>query len=104
MVERADKAISTTRQSFDVAGSFRRFSEDVAQPFDRTVQACVKINESISGPEPLAEFIACDDVTRAFQQKDKDAKGLVLKLQADTVFMDFARAQIHGEDIKTDLS
>jgi hypothetical protein len=39
-------------------------------------------------------------IERRVKQDGKDAKGLVLKFQADAVLMEFARTEIHTEGIE----
>src|SRR5215467_312540 len=88
----AYEPVSATGQCFDVTRFFRRVPQDVAQSLDGAIQARVKVNECVRGPEPLAKFLARNHVTGTFQQKGQDAKWLVLDPQADAALADFARA------------
>jgi hypothetical protein len=49
---------------------------------------------------PFSRGVGRLSIERRVKQDGKDAKGLVLKFQADAVLMEFARTEIHTEGIE----
>jgi len=70
--------------------------------FDSVVEAVLKIDEGIGRPQALLKFVPRNNVTPAFKQYLEDVERLVLKLDPDAVFAQFACAQIQLENVEAD--
>ncbi len=59
--DRRQKAVSGAGQCLNVAGRFGGIAERDAQPVDPGVQAWLKIDKSVRGPQPAAQVLPRDD-------------------------------------------
>jgi hypothetical protein len=89
-------------QGFNEARVIRRVVQRFAQPHDRSVQAVVKIDESIIGPKPLPKFFPGDDFAAPFQQNCENPARLLLKLDLSALLPKFTRAHINLVDTEAD--
>lgn len=79
---------------FDVHGSAGGVAEDVADLHDRGVEAMVKVDIRIGGPEKAAKVFAGDDISGVLEQLDENAERLLPELDAYA-----AAAKLHPERI-----
>jgi hypothetical protein len=93
----SDEAVATSWDSFDVAGFFGGIGQRIPQFLDRAVQAGIEVNKSVLRPKFLLQFLAGDQLAGTLQQDDQQLKGLVLKLNANTILVQFARTRVHLE-------
>src|SRR5271165_1022335 len=91
---RTDVPVSPARKRFDVARRLRRLAQHFANPRNCVVQAVVKIDERISGPESGLELLASDNLSRTFQQDFEHSEGLAPQAQPYTVLAQFAGTDI----------
>jgi hypothetical protein len=66
------------------------------------VQPKIEIDESPSGPESLAEFLAADHLARSLQQSRQNLEGFFLKNDVAATGAKFAGAQVEFEIAKAD--
>jgi hypothetical protein len=72
----SNKAISPSRESFDVPGVFRRVAQDVSQFVDSCVQSVVEIDKSVASPQPGTQFLSSNELARSPQKDGKNLQGL----------------------------
>ncbi len=77
---RGNEAIASPRDSFDEDGMVGVISQRIAEFLQRAVQAEIEIDESVSRPEPLLQFLTRNHFAGMFQQGLKYLKGLLLEL------------------------
>ena len=63
----------------------------------REVLAEIKIDERLVVPEILTQFLSGDDVSVILEKAGKNAKRLVLQLDADTMLAKLSGPQVHFE-------
>jgi ribosomal protein S15P/S13E len=62
----------------------------------------IKVNEGVSRPDSLPQFVAANQLTRLFQQDLQNLKGLVLELDLDTLLAQLCSLEVHFERHKAD--
>jgi hypothetical protein len=72
----SDKAVSPSRESFDIAGVFRRVAQNVSQFVDSSIQSVVEIDKRVARPQPGSQFLASKELARSAQKDGKNLKGL----------------------------
>ena len=87
---RRDEAIAAPRYGFNKARVFGRIAQDFPQPHHGVVQSVIKINERVAGPQPAAQFVSCDNLTRVFEKDGEDLKRLFRELEPNAMLADFA--------------
>src|SRR5258708_38070347 len=63
----------------------------------------VEVDQGISGPQLLLQFLASDNLTGPLQQYGEDFKGLIPKLDANSVLAQFARTAVDYEVAEASL-
>jgi hypothetical protein len=58
----------------------------------------VEIDEGVFGPERAPKFVACNEFSTLFEQRNEQQEGLALELDPDAPSSDFARTKIDLED------
>jgi hypothetical protein len=100
--DRRNEPVATAGQGFYesrvLAGILQRLTEAV----NGFVQALIEIHEGISGPQPLHQLIASDQLARMFHEEEEDLKRLILKIRSLPVGAQFARARVQCELTETD--
>src|ERR1700682_1852070 len=94
LLDDADESITLARVSLYVARFLGIFIQCPSQLLDRTVQASFKIDKDVVGPETLAKFLPCHQLSRPFQQEKQDLQRLPGKLDPDSVLPQFPGSPI----------
>src|SRR5581483_6386413 len=76
------KAVATAGEGLDKTRTRRGVAQGLPQFVDDGVEAVVEVNKSIGRPQPLADFFAGDQISRALQQHEQNLEGLLLQAQA----------------------
>ena len=58
----------------------------------------VKIDKRVAGPQPGAQFVSCDNLTRVFEKDGEDLKRLFGEFEPDPVLADFAGLEVYLKD------
>ena len=80
----------------------RVIAEYSSQLIDGGIQAVVEVNKSVIRPEFFAEFLPGYHLSRAFQKKRQNLKGLFLQTNSGAVLSQFPCGEVCLEDPKTD--
>src|SRR5215470_20198784 len=75
----SNKSVTTLGKCFNETWLLLVVVQGLAEFLDRRVQAVIEINESVFGPEPFLQILACDDLTGMFQKHREDMKRLDLQ-------------------------
>jgi hypothetical protein len=59
----ANEAVAPPGQGLDVAWCFGGVTERFSQMLDGVVDAMIKVYEGVGGPDSLAQFLSCNDLT-----------------------------------------
>ena len=78
---RTDIPVPPARQRFDVARRLRRIAKRFANPGDCIVQAVVKIDERVRGPNSGLKFLAGHNIAGTFQQDLEHLQRLATQAQ-----------------------
>jgi len=84
-IDARDKAVTAARNGLDKARSISRVAQSFPQPLRGIVQTLFEVNKRIRGPDPLLQFLACDDLTGMLQQHLQEEEWLFLKFDLDTL-------------------
>jgi hypothetical protein len=94
LLDGGDKTIAAAWERFDVAGIVRGIAERFTEAHDGGIQAVVEINESVTGPEALLQFLASDHFAAMFEKDGENLAGLFLKFYPNAMFAQFAGAEV----------
>src|SRR5262245_46953403 len=92
-----DESVAALRQGLDESGTFGRIPERLAQAVHRRVQAVVEIDERVSRPELLAEFVASNEIAAAVHEEQKDVEWAAAQLDDAALLAQFAQAAVDFE-------
>src|SRR5262249_7786732 len=95
---RRDEAVAVAGNRFDEARACRVITQRIPQAGHCTVEPFIKFHESVRGPDTAAELLAADDFAVGFEKQLKYFEGLLLQLDLDALFAQFALLQIEFED------
>ena len=95
---RGDEAVAPPRDGFHKTRTFGRVAEDFAQLHHSIIQAVIEIDECISLPQAISQFIPGDDLTGSFQENGQNLERLFREFQAETVLAKFAGLKVHLEN------
>src|SRR5882762_5979018 len=59
-IDRGEKAVAATRESFDEARIFSGITQGVAQALDGGIQAVIEVHESVRRPQPASQLLPGD--------------------------------------------
>jgi hypothetical protein len=99
--DRGDEPVTAPGDRFDETRCLCRIPERLAQPADGCVQASVEIDERAFGPQPDNQLLARDDLAGFFEQRLKNAKGLLLQLDPNALLPQFPSIHIQLEWAKS---
>src|SRR5262249_7439746 len=88
------KSVATLGEGLDEAGNFGGVPERFAKLVNGFVEAVIKIDEGVSGPEFCAQFFASDDLAGTFEQRGEKSERLILETDALAVVAQFSCLQI----------
>jgi hypothetical protein len=91
-MERRDESVPAAGNCFDEGGFVGGIAEGFPKALYGGIQAVFEINKSVFLPQSGAKLLAADDFSGTLEEFDKDAVGLVLKLELHTVFAKLAGA------------
>lgn len=74
-----NEPVAATGDCFNVAGSVSAIGKGVPEFAYRSVQAGLKIDKGIFGPEVFFQFFAGDHLTLSFGEEHQNAQGLFLQ-------------------------
>jgi len=94
---RADEPVPAARQRLDELRVVRGVTKGSTQSFDRGVQAVLEVDERPIGPEPLPQFIAGDDIARAFEHQAEDLERLFLQADRTAALVQLTRPEVQLE-------
>src|SRR5262249_2650935 len=86
----SDETVPTARQSFDKAGIRSRIVQSVTDLVDRSVQAVIKIDKSVSRPDLLSQLLPGHDLSWVLQELSQNLKRLLLKSNLESVLAQLA--------------
>jgi hypothetical protein len=96
--ESAKEAVASPRYRLDEMRTVGGVAQDFAEPVNRLLERQVVINERISWPDALAQFLARDDLLRTLQQGLQDLKGLAREFLFHAGLANLTGLQVHFED------
>ena len=79
VVKGKDESIADARHGFDEARRLGGITERFPEAGNRVVQPMVEVEVGGRGPQPLAQFLAGDDLARALEERDQYLEGLLLQ-------------------------
>src|SRR6267143_1739380 len=94
LLDDTDESITFARVCFYVARLLGIFIQRPSKLLDRAVQASLKIDEYVVGPESLGKFLASHNLAWFFQQENQDLQGLSGKSDPDSVLPQFPGSAI----------
>jgi hypothetical protein len=92
---RNKKPISSLCNCLNVSGIFGVIVQRLPELANRHPEAAVKINERIVTPEAASKFLATDDFSGVFQERDEEPIGLLLQPYASPVLQEFPRGGVY---------
>src|SRR6266851_1731086 len=101
LLDDADESITLARVSLYVARLLGIIIQCPSQLLDRTVQASLKIDKDVVGPETPAKFLPSHKLSRPFQQEKQDLERLSGKFDPDSVLPQFPGSPIQKIGPKT---
>jgi hypothetical protein len=72
----ANEPVSPFGQSLDKTWVVCRIRKRLTEPVYRLIEALVEVDECVSGPQLLLQFLARDESTRTMQKREENLKGL----------------------------
>ena len=78
MIDPADKAIATTRQSFHKPGRIGGIAQSFTEFVDRGAETMVEIDDGVGRPKALGDFLASDYLSWALQKNSQELERLAL--------------------------
>lgn len=99
-LDRANEAIATSRQRFDVARNSGRIAQRVPQSTNDAVQALFEVDEGAQRPEARLQFLARHDVASVLEQREEHLNALVRYPLPDTGAQQFARTHVDLEGVE----
>jgi len=99
--DRGEKPITSARNGFNEARDVSRVGEGRAQFLDGSVEAVVKFDKGVGGPQTLPNFFPGYQLTRTLQQHLEHLERLVLKLDAKTSLGQNSLVEIRLEQAET---
>jgi hypothetical protein len=99
-MNRCQKSIAAPGHSFDKRWILCRVAQSIAQPADRGVQAVIKIDERIGGPQAVPYFFARDNLTLPLQKQSENLERLLLQFDPHAIAAQLSGAEIDLEDAK----
>ena len=90
----AYEAVSAPGQRLNITWFFGRFTKCVTEPFHRCVDAVIKLNYGVAGPELLADLFAEHDFARTFEQGNEYLEGLLLQADLEIVLPQLCTPQM----------
>lgn len=99
-LDRANEAVAEPRQRFDETRSCRVVAECFAQPGDGVIQTMIEIDKNTRRPDPLSQFVTCDDLPSTFQQQQQNLIGLLLKPKTGSMLAQLVCERIDLEYIE----
>jgi len=94
LLDRGNKPVATTRKRLDKARVFGGIVQRFTEPHDCRVEAVIKIDEGVAGPEAALQFFAGDHFPAVFQKDGEDLTRLFLELDANAVLAEFAGPEV----------
>jgi len=88
-VDGGDEAVAAAGDCFDVTGLIGGVAEGGAEAIDGGAEAVVELDKGVVAPDALAQLVARDDLAGVFEEGEQDFEGLILQLDAHTVFSKF---------------
>src|ERR1700749_4207454 len=82
---RSDEAIAAARHCFNKTRIARAVPERVPHLQYDDAKTFIKIDEGVTRPEALLDFFTRNDAAMPFQQQQKEAEGLVLEMNPDSI-------------------
>src|SRR5215831_9676512 len=95
-IHSANEAVATSRDSRDPARIFSRVGQAIAQPLNSRIQSVVEVDESITSPELVSEFLARDHFAIRIEQQTQNTKTLFPHFDLAFELPQFSGAQIEG--------
>lgn len=78
--------VTDARQRFDVPCAFGRVGKRSPEAINRGVQATLEVDVSSVRPQPPAEFLTRDNITRSLEQRAKNEDWLGLHFETNAEF------------------
>lgn len=89
-VNGTNKPVALARYGLDEARRIRTVTESFPKLPDCTADGILKVNKSVIRPKPAANYFAVHNFAGVFEKKYKDLNRLVLELDFDSLFPQFA--------------
>ena len=86
-----DKPVTTFWKGLDIAGIIGGVSQGASELADRDIDSLVKVAEGLVGPQPVAQFLPADNLSRTFEQNLQKLQGLLLHSDSQAGFAHFTR-------------
>src|SRR5262249_7959629 len=91
-IHSADEAIATSWDSRDPAGIFSGVGQAIAEPLNGGIQPMVEVDEGVTGPELVSEFLTRDHLAVRIEQQAQNSKALLARLDFASELPQFAGA------------
>ncbi len=98
------KAVAFPGNGLDIERLIGGIAKRLAEFVDGGVYVGVVVHVRISGPEPHAQLFAGDDITRFFEECQKNLINLALELEPGPVPRNFLPLLINPEGPKEDIA
>ncbi len=77
--QRTYKSVPSPGNCINENRGLRRFAQSITEPSNRDIQAVVKVDECLSRPEFLSQFLPGDDLQGLFQESSEYLERLLLE-------------------------
>ena len=94
---RRNEPIASSRQRLDEPWIFRTVVECVAQLPGRGVETVIEVDKGAGRPQPFAQRVTRDDLSRVLQEHRQHLKWLLLQLQLEAIATQLARFEVNVE-------
>lgn len=98
--DRRNEPVSPARQGFDVSRGLGRIPQRFPNARDWVVEAVVEIDEGVSRPQLIAQFLSRDQVAGGLQQNGQPLQRLTLEAKLYDAFAQVAGAPIQLEIVE----
>ena len=95
---RHQQPIALPANGFDVLGVIGRIAQCLPQLLDGGVDAVIKLDHGIVGPQIVPDFLPADEPSVAVHQHTQDTETLILEDYTAIALPQFARSEIDVKD------
>ena len=98
--DRRHKAITALRHRLDESRFVGIVAQGISQPFHRSIEAVIEIDEGIGWPKPTSKLFPGHQFLRPFQKRLKEQERLIPQLDSEAVLAQFHFLKVEFKSAK----